>query len=192
MLEETPTSPVTATGVQSMWGATKQICLAVVVMSVLACVGIAIQNSSGLTQVKVTAIDPTAEPRDHKIPFFKQKDALPDYELIVYLNDGGRQKLGTKPNQSAAEGLQWAVSDPVSVTEISGIGLFDHDKVISDAITEVQITDDVVLAGNYKFEFTTQHSISVGVRAFFRTPIGKAISAAFFIAFLLLLLAVMA
>ena len=103
----------------SAWRATKLVCSAVVMISVLSCVAIAAVRSNGLVSVKVTALDADAEPRDHGIPLLKQKDALPDYEIIVTLNSGRIIKLGAKPNESAIEGLTWTLSDPVSTSEVA-------------------------------------------------------------------------
>ncbi len=65
------------------WRITGRVCAVVVLVSVLACVWMAIARSRGLVAVTVTALDPAAEPSDHKIPFVKQREALPDYELSL-------------------------------------------------------------------------------------------------------------
>ncbi|MEO2032947.1 MAG: hypothetical protein ABGZ35_12750 [Planctomycetaceae bacterium] len=179
---QTHTIPAT-----SLWQITKLVCCGVVIFSVLSCVGIAVVRSNGLTQVTVTALNADAEPRDHRIPLFKRKDALPDYEIVVSLNSGGAMYLGAKPNTSAVDGLTWTLNNPVSVSEVAGVRLQDQDKVVSDAITEVQVTSDSVSTTDYRFDFRTEHSASVGIKAFFLTPIGMAISAAFFIAVLLII-----
>jgi hypothetical protein len=131
-----------------------------------------------------------AEPRDHILPFVKKKEALPDYQLFVTLHDGQRINLGAKPDTSAIGGLAWTLNDPVSVTEVASVRLQDQDKALSDAIAEVQLTDVAVVDDNYRFEFHTERSLSVGLQSFFRTPIGKAIAAAFFVAVLLMLASV--
>lgn len=171
----------------SAWKVAGWVCLAVITGSVLLCVVLAASRSTGLTRVTVTALDRDAEPRDHNIPFFKQKEALPDYQLFVVPRDGWRINLGTQLDRSAADGLEWSLSTPVSVSDIATVRLEDDDKLVSDAIAEVQITGESVTDGNYRFDFQTERSISVGVESFFKTPIGQAISAAFFIAVLVML-----
>ncbi len=171
----------------SPWRITSWICCSVVVISVIFCVIIAAIRSEGLTQVTVTALNEEAEPRDHALPLIKQKDALPDYEIVVMTQDGFKTRLGAKLNTSAKDGLDWTLNDPISVAEITGVRLQDQDKVISDAIAEVQITDKSVVAGNYRFDFQTEHSAAVGVQSFFKTPIGIAIATAFLIAVILML-----
>ena len=135
----------------------------------------------------MTALNANAEPRDHDLPLLKKQEALPDYEIIVLLHDGHRINLGSKPDKSAINGLDWTLNKPVSITDIATVRLQDQDKVVSDAIAEVQITDQPVNEGNYRFEFHTERLVSVGVQAFFQTPIGKAIAAAFLVAVLLML-----
>jgi hypothetical protein len=158
------------------------------VASVLACVVMAAVRSTGLTEITVTALDPDAEPRDHRLPFVKQKEALPDYRIIVKLNNGDRIRLGAKPDTSAANGLSWQLSDPISLSGIASIRLDEEDKLISDAIAEVQITDESVTHAGYRFDFHTSRSAAVGVKSFFRTPIGRAITAGFFVAVLVIIL----
>ena len=171
----------------SAWKLIRLICLGVVATSVLSCVVIAASRSKGLTAVTVFVLDPDDEPQDHDLPFIKAHDALPDYELVAYRSSGATTSLGTKPNTSAAEGLTWTLNEPLPVCEVVGIRLQDQDKLISDSITEVQVVSEFAESDGYRFEFRTEHSVSVGVQSFFRTPIGMAISAAFFIAILLML-----
>ncbi|MBV08612.1 hypothetical protein [Rubinisphaera sp.] len=68
--------------------------------------------------------------------------------------------------------------------------LQDQDKIISDVITEVQVTSDTAEADGYRFDFQTEYSLSVGIQSFFRTPIGKTISAAFIVAVLIIIFSV--
>ncbi|WP_417847214.1 hypothetical protein [Thalassoglobus sp.] len=177
--------PPTPTG--SAWQVTKLICCGVVSMSVLACVIVAVIRSTGLTEVRVTALSEEDEPRDHNIPLFKKSDALPDYEIIIILNQGGKVRLGAKPNTSAVNGLTWKLSKPVSLAEISGLQLQDQDKLVSDAITEVQVESESVTSGNYRFDFTTKRSFGIGIVSFLETPVGMAICGAFAIAVMLII-----
>lgn len=117
----------------------------------------------------------------------KQYDALPDFEVIVTLGGGRTINLRARPNESAVNGLISTLNDPVSISEIASVRLQDQDKLVSDALAEVQIIDNVTTSGNDRFEFTTERSVSVGVKAFFLTPIGLAISAAFFLGVLILI-----
>ena len=184
-------SNVAESAASSIWRYAKLVCSAVILMSVLSCVVMAAIRSVGLTHVTITALDKDAEPRDHDIPFIKQKDALPDYRVTVNTTVS-RINLGAKPNQSATDGLTWQLPDPVSTTDIASIRLDDQDKLLSDAIAEVQITDDTITDGNYKFDFGTARSFSVGLQSFFGTPVGIAIASAFTIAILLLIFGLLA
>ncbi|QDT92732.1 hypothetical protein [Gimesia algae] len=173
----------------SPWKLTSWVCCIVIIGSVLSCVIIAAMQSEGLKEVKVTALDAAAEPRDHDIPLIKQKEALPDYELLIITQELIGYKLGAKPDTSATEGLVWRLKKPINIDDIVGIRLQDQDKLISDALVEVPFSRDPVTAGNYRFEFQTVHSTQLGVESFFRTPIGISIVCAFVIAILLMLFA---
>jgi hypothetical protein len=173
----------------SVWRIVGWLCAGTIGVSVLACVGMAAVRSNGLTRITVTALNPKAEPQDANLPFVKRKEALPDYELILMLANGTSVNLGAKPDTSAAEGLTWQVADPVSVADVVSVKLQERDVVLSDAIAEVQIQGDSVTGNGYRFDFVTEHSVSVGVNSFFGTPIGKAIVAGFVLSVLLIVLA---
>lgn len=183
-----------STRARSGWRVTGWICCSVITVSVAACLIIAASRSEGLTRVTVTALDRDAEPRDHKVPFFREKEALPDYDLTLVLTDRwpGNIRLGTKPDQFAADGLTWHVSKPVSVLDITSVRLTEKDKVISDAVAEVQITGRSVTEKGYRFDFETEVSAAVGVESFFGTPVGKAIAAGFGLAVLIALMILLA
>lgn len=171
----------------SPWRLTGWLCFSVIATSVILTIALSAYRSTGLARIKVTALAAEAEPRDHRLPLFKQKEALPDYQVLVFLREGGHLNLGTKPDRSAVEGLDWSLGSPVSLNDIASVRLQDDDKVVSDVIAEVQIDSEEVADGNYRFEFHTQRSIGVGIQSFFQTAIGTAISAAFFVAVLLIL-----
>ena len=187
-MERSTASSAPQRGPISAWRITAWLCAGVIFASVVACVGMAAIRSKGLAQITVTALDADSEPRDHHLPLVKRKEALPDYELVLILSDGRRIRLGAKPDTSAADSLTWHVSDPVSVADVASVRLDEQDKLISDAVAEVQIVDDSTTSGGYQFQFASQRSFSVGVRSFFGTPIGAAIAAGFCIAVLLMVL----
>ena len=173
----------------SPWRTTAWICCTVIVGSVVACLVVASIKSEGFIGVTVTATDKSVEPKDHNIPFIKRTDALPDYQLIVVTKRWSTVKLGAKPNTSAVEGLEWTLTDPISVADIVGIRLVDQDKVLSDALTEVEVSDSSITSKGFRFDFETQRSLKVGLESFFDTPIGKTITTAFSIAILIVILA---
>ena len=112
----------------STWQIIGRIAATVVVASVLLCVFLAWLRSTALTQITVTAIDPKAEPSDHQLPFVKQKEALPDYELFVIRQTDVRIDLGVRPDRSAAGGLEWNVPEPVSVRAVLPLSFFQQHK----------------------------------------------------------------
>lgn len=171
----------------SPWRAVSWICTAVLVTSIVLSVVIAGANSVGLTDVTVTALEPAKEPVDHNVPLINRREALPDYELTIRLTKGQPIHLGAKPDNSAANGLTWHLDEPVCVSEIASIRLDEQDKFLSDAVAEVQVTDVSTTENGFRFEFRRERSVAVGLRSFFATPIGKAISGAVFLAVALMI-----
>lgn len=162
---------------------------ALFVASILACLWLSIAASTGLVSVTVTALNPAQEPADHMLSLIKQREALPDYEICVLTNQGGEYYLGVKPDESAAKGLTWTLADPISTAQIATVRLREKDKLISDALAEVNVSATPVTSKGYRFTFTTERSLGVGLKAFFTTPLGAAISVGFCIAVILILLA---
>ncbi|MBN2294022.1 MAG: hypothetical protein JXM70_16470 [Pirellulales bacterium] len=172
------------------WRLIGWLCAGLITASILACVVMAAIRSTGLTKITVTALDAASEPRDHALPLIKQKEALPDYELSLILTNGDKVSLGAKPDTSAVDGLAWHVNDPVSIVDVASVRLYEQDKVISDAVAEVQILGNSISENGYRFDFASERSMSVGVKSFFATPIGKAITTGFCIAIVLMLISV--
>jgi hypothetical protein len=175
---------------KSPWRITAWVCGGVICLSVFACLALAAMRSSGLVAVKVTALDEAAEPRDPGIPVVGKKISLPDYEVTLMLRNGAKIYLGAKPDTSAVEGLTWRISDPVSLSDIASVRLREQDKVVSDAIAEVHVSNEPVTENGYRFEFTSEHSFGLGIQSFFQTPVGKAIGMGFLITVVVLGLAV--
>ncbi|MFZ9091620.1 MAG: hypothetical protein ACO3FE_16200 [Planctomycetaceae bacterium] len=171
-----------------LWKIMRSICSVVILLSVLGCIIVAYQQSVGLTAVTVTSLNPENEPRDPGLPLLDQKHTLPDYAVRIQLTSGRKIDLGSKPNTSAAEGLTWQLNEAVAVSSITSVVLREQDQVVSDTLEEVQVTADLVRTDSWQFQFQTQKSFATGLRAFFGTPIGLAICAAFFVAAFLMAL----
>lgn len=171
-----------------LWKIMRSICSVVILLSVLGCIIVAYEQSVGLTAVTVTSLNPENEPRDPGLPLLDQKHTLPDYAVRIQLTSGRKIELGSKPNTSAAEGLTWQLNEAVAVSSITSVVLWEQDQVVSDTLEEVQVTADLVETDSWQFQFQTQKSFATGLRAFFGTPIGLAICAAFFVAAFLMAL----
>jgi len=170
----------------SPWRQIGLLCTGILVISILSCIAIVATRSAGLTSVTLTALDPAKEPVDHIVPLVKRHEALPEYQLTVLMRNSDRIELGTKPDASAANGLKWQLAEPVCVAEIATLRLTERDKLISDPLAEVHVTGPRVTENGYRFDFQTERSVGVGLHAFFRTPIGMAISGAVFLAVFLI------
>lgn len=171
-----------------LWKIMRSVCGVVILLSVLGCIIVAYQQSVALTAVTVTSLNPENEPRDPGLPLLDQKHTLPDYAVRIQLTSGRKIDLGSTPNTSAAEGLTWQLNEAVTVSSITSVVLREQDHVVSDTLEEVQVTADLVRTDSWQFQFQTQRSFATGLRAFFGTPIGLAICAAFFVAAFLMAL----
>jgi len=175
-----PTTMESANGTQMFGQMLRWLCGVVIVICIAASIGVSFARSRCLSSIKVTAIDPSIEPRDHKIPFFKQKEALPDYQIVIRnRNRWISSKLETKVDQSAVDGLNWQLAHPISFKDISLIQLRDKDKIISDPIAEVSVLGDSIEEAGYRFDFSFERSLSVGFTSFFDTQVGMAIMTGF-------------
>ena len=158
-----------------------KISLIVFVVSLMACIGLSLSRAQALVKITVTADPDLDEPKDHELPFVKQKEALPDYEIVV-LKGSSKTSLGTKPNTLAKDGLSWIPPEPIPLFDITSVRLQEHDQLLSDVIAEVQYSNNPVIESGYTFQFKTEFSLSAGLSAFFYTPIGMALLAAVFLA----------
>lgn len=170
----------------SPWRITSWICAGFIILCLISCIVVAAQRSTALTQVTVRVLDPAAETRDHHVPLIKQKEALPDYELIITFNDGRTLRLGERPDTSAAVPITWHPSDLPPVNDIATIQLVEQDQVISDLIADVEVRGETVIENGYQFDFTTEHRFATGLSSFFKTPIGLAIMMGFGLAVFLM------
>lgn len=177
---------------KSLFRAAKWFFVLVAVGSLLACVALAYQQSVGVVAVTVTATEEAVEPETggllSKLPLLGAKEKQPDYDLSLRLTSGRTVSLGTKQDQTAAQGLSWTLNDPVSVSEVASVRLRERGRYLSEPVVEVPLQPDGAAAKGYQFSFVLERSFAVGLHSFFGTPIGKAIAAAFFIAILALLL----
>ena len=178
LAEETEKNTVSSSRIVR-WGCGTIILVCVILFVVMVMVGI---RSEGLRVIKVTALDENLEPRDHHLPLIKQKEALPDYEIIIQKREGIKTSLGTKDNTSAKEGLEWRLDTAISLRDIASIELLDRDKLISDLLVEVPVSTPSIVAGNYRFEFQTERSAETGLNSFFNTPLGRTLKWIFWIA----------
>jgi len=173
---------------KSVWHLSKIVACSLIVLALAASIFIGASKNKGLETITVTAISADKEPKDHNIPLFKRKEALPDYEVHVVYKNERTETLGARPNMSAANGITWTCSEPIAIYEIASIRLSDKDQMSSDVLQEVSIGKGEVTSGNYVFKFETASSASIGLWSFFKTPLGLAILGVVAIAVLLMLI----
>lgn len=111
----------------------------------------------------------------------------PDYVLSVNKTNGSSENLGSRVGESASGGLHWRLNEPIPTRKIAGVRLAEDSRLLDKSLAEVQVTSDSAVSNGYRFDFQRTRSFSLGARAFFDTPIGLAISGAFFLAALIMI-----
>ncbi len=160
--EKVPTKE--STGQHTLWKLVSGLCAIITLCLILLTLIISIPKGVGIEAVTVTALEDTEEPKDHNVPLIKQKEALPDYEIMI-LMDFGSLKSITKPDTSAKEGITWTFAEPALLSHTRGIRLVEKDKMLSDVLAEVEYSQEQVISNGYRFEFKTTRSISLIMEA---------------------------
>ena len=167
------------------------ISVGLILLAIGTSISMAYQRRMVLKQITVTYLG-EEEHRDHSIPLYKRKEALPDYTIELQHTDRGTVKLDTHLDQSALEGLTWTLSELYSCKDIPTIRLYDEDKIISEDLAEIAFDGQPVTENDYQFEFELETSFETGLASFWKTPVGTAIIWAFGALVLLFLLSLLA
>lgn len=136
---------------------------------------VAYQNSLVVTGVSIKLIPGTKEHRDHSFGKLGQKQELPDYR--VKLNVHRRLSnidLGTRLNVSAADWIDFPVSDRVYVRRLQEVIIIDDDKVENDILDRFPVSSSNAAARGTKYEckITSARTWDAGLRWFVREPAG--------------------
>lgn len=164
--------------------------LAIVALGMLAIVVFSVVNASVVTGVTVSFVGDASrsdEPTDMTLnPLSEER--LPDYRVDLVV-DGETRKLGTMPNRSAVDGLEFRVAGEYPVRQLQEIVLMEDDPVKNDVLVRVQGQQPFPIeSGGYKFELEQSRSFMGGLEYFFATPIGKAVLTGITIAVILLVI----
>lgn len=99
-------------------------------------------NSTVVTAVRIKLKAGAAEPQDKTFAMLGSlgKDhVLPDYRVkLVVQGDFLKTDLGTKPDTSAANGLEFPVSEVVPLKKLQEVVILEADKVEDDVLDRVQ------------------------------------------------------
>jgi hypothetical protein len=134
---------------------------------------VAFQNSDVVTGVSIKLIPGTKEHRDHSLGAIGKEHELPDYH--VKLNVHRRLSnidLGRRLNVSAADWLDFPVSDRVYVRRLQEIIIMDDDKMENDILDRFPISSSGAKGTKYECKVTSATTWDGGLGWFVRDPAG--------------------
>ena len=83
--------------------------------------------------------------------------------------------IGTTFNTSAADWLQFKISDPPNLKLVQSIRITDDDPAEDDHLEEVQLTDEAPEGRMFDYQIQTERSLKSGMAWSATTALGKAI-----------------
>lgn len=134
-------------------------------------------NGERVTAINLKFVGDEAEVSDPKIPL--RNTHLPDYKLKVHCDTPGfwifhgkTCTLGPIPNQSATNGLQFAMASDIPSHKIRQIDLIEDDELGDDLICSIQNSAPKLSAAGYEFTITRERSLRVGFDRLWRGDLG--------------------
>jgi hypothetical protein len=161
--------------------------LAVVLLAALF-LALSWKNSAVVTVVSIRIKEGVREHTDHTLMGFGAEHHLPDYKVKIRVNRRFLNiDLGTKLNTSATNWLDYPVNDIVPARNLQEIMVIEEDKVESDMLDRIQVAGETLEGSNFQARLTGDRSFDAGMKWFFDTPFGKAVSAGIAVGIILLI-----
>jgi hypothetical protein len=136
---------------------------------------VAYQNSLVVTKVSIKLIAGTKEHRDHSLGKLGKEHELPDYRVKLNVHRRlAHFDLGTRLDSSAADWIDFPVSDRVYARRLQEIIIMDDDKVENDVLDRFPIssTDAKPRGSKYECKITSARTWDAGLGWFVREPAG--------------------
>jgi uncharacterized protein (DUF736 family) len=132
-------------------------------------------NSTSVAGVSIKLRAGQKEHMDKAIPFVtKPGEELPDYR-VAYLLDDQWHSIGTAFNRSAADWIEFKISDPPNLSLVRGLRVSDEDALEDDDLEEVQLVQLPPTGRMFEYRVDTTRSFKSGMVWFATTPLGMAI-----------------
>ena len=96
--------------------------------------------------------------------------------------------IGTSVNKTAADWIDFEISDPPNLALVRGIRVSDKDSIEHDLLEEVQLVDSSPTGDKFHYRIKTKRSFKSGMVWFSTTPLGIAIFGGIGLAVFLLVL----
>lgn len=78
----------------------------------------------------------------------------PDYYLVLQLHSGDTMQLPTYPNRPIGNGLVWTLPDPLKLTDLAEVQIYDENTIFRDEMLDRAIVTDRLLK-------STQHGFEL-------------------------------
>jgi hypothetical protein len=137
------------------------------------------QNSTVVETVAIRLKEGAVERRDPSALGFGKEHALPDYRVKLHVSRRFLSvDLGTRLNTSATNWIEFPVKDIVPLRLVQELLIIEDDKVENDLLERLPVSGPNVMGRSFECRLAVTHSFETGMRWFFDTPVGKAISIA--------------
>lgn len=134
---------------------------------------VAFQNSLVVTSVSIRLIPGTKEHRDVSLGNFGKDHQLPDYRVKLNVHRRfSNIDLGTHLNVSAAEWLEFPVSERVYVRRLQEIIVIEDDNVQNDVLDRFPISSSAARGTKYECKITSTRTWDGGLTWFVTEPAG--------------------
>jgi len=140
----------------------------------ITCLVMSMLNSERVDWVKVTFIGSNPGGPD-AVPSEDANKEKPEYRLDV-VHSRGTHACATVENRSAANSVVFTFVEDLPVSQIRELLLIKEDKAQHDTLARVRFSTKPVSTDEYRFEVASSRRFQVGIRWFFSTVVGKAIS----------------
>lgn len=138
---------------------------------------ISLTHATNLTGIRIKLKEGINDHFDRHIPLIsRSEDELPDYK-IEYLSENRWQEIGTIPNTSAQNWLQFDAGHPPVLALVQRIRVVESDRTHDTQLDEVAPILPSTVGAQFQFQFDTRFSLMAGFDYFFSTALGKFIGA---------------
>lgn len=152
------------------------LCSAAGVLLLMIGLIVAFQNSLVVTGVSIKLIPGAKEHRDHSFGKIGKEHELPDYRVKLNVHRRlANFDLGRRLNVSAADWVEFPVSDRVYVRRLQEIIIYDDDKMENDILDRFPISSSNGRGTKYECKITSARTLDAGLAWFVKEPAGLAL-----------------
>jgi hypothetical protein len=134
---------------------------------------VAFQNSLVVTCVSIKLIAGINEHRDHSFGKLGKEHELPDYRVKLNIHRKlSNIDLGTRLDVSAAEWIDFPVSDRVYVRRLQEVIIIEDDMVKNDILDRFPVSSSNARGTKYECKVASARTWDAGLAWFMREPSG--------------------